>query len=67
MKRTANTYVFDLVSNATGGCFDIAATAYSEEEARAAIAAYYSHNFTICDKAKEISEANKYFSQLNCI
>lgn len=65
--KQASTYVFDLVSNATGGCFHIAATAYSEAEARSAIAAYYSHNFAICDKAKEISEPHKYYAELNCI
>lgn len=67
MKRTANTYVFDLTSNATGHCFHINATAYSEAEARAAIVAYYYPNFTVCDKAKEISEPHKYYAELNCL
>ena len=67
MKRTANTYVFDLVAKRNNACFDIAATAYSEAEARSAIVAYYGQNFDICDKAKEIAEANKYFAQLSCI
>ena len=67
MKRTANTYVFDLTSKATSDCFSINATAYSELEARAAIVAYYGQNFDICDKAKEISEPHKYYAELNCI
>lgn len=67
MKRTANTYLFDLVSKRNNACFDIAATAYSEAEARAAIVAYYAHGFDICDKAKEIAEPNKYFAQLDCL
>ena len=67
MKRTANTYVFDLTSHATGHCYSINATAYSEEEARAAIVAYYQPNFLVCDKAKEISEPHKYYAELNCI
>ena len=67
MKRKANTYLFDLVAKRNNACFDIAATAYSEAEARAAIVAYYGQNFDVCDKAKEIAEPNKYYAQLNCI
>lgn len=67
MKRTANTYVFDLASHATGDNYSINATAWSEAEARAAIVAYYGQNFTVCDKAKEISEPHKYYAELNCI
>ena len=55
MKHKASTYVFDLVAKRNNACFDIAATAYTEAEARAAIVAYYGKNFSVCDKAKEIS------------
>lgn len=67
MKRQANTYLFDLVAKRNNACFDIAATAYSEAEARSAIVAYYGQSFNVCDKAKEIAEPNKYYVQLSCI
>lgn len=67
MKHKASTYVFDLVAKRNNACFDIAATAYTEAEARAAIVAYYGKSFSVCDKAKEISEPHKYYAELNCI
>ena len=65
--KTAKTYVFDLTSKSTGDNFSMPVTAHSEEIAHAALAVYYADSFTICDKAKEISEPHKYYAELNCI